>query len=166
MAGKPVKPFPTTGATAGLFLFLHPLLDPVFFHVLKVLDHTGMMGDTVNDVDVSEISKPAAGKVIALKTPPHPLFCGALPKTVLALHTGGENVTGETTVAANFFNWKAGLLRDSFQLPRIIYPTGQIVGACPAIEPTYADKLVYITIHNHYPPSLLTKINWVGLGTF
>jgi hypothetical protein len=148
LAGKPVQPFPTTRATAGLFLFLHPLLDPVFFHVLKVLDHMGMMGYAVNYMDVSEVSEPATGKLITLKTPPHPLFCGALPKTVLALHAGGENVTGETTVAPDFFNWKAGILRDPFQLPKIIYPAGQIVGACPAIEPTYADKLAYITIHN------------------
>lgn len=100
------------------------MLDPVFFHVLKVLNHTGMMGDTVNDMDVSEASKPAAGKLIALKTPPHPLFRGAPPKTVLALHTGGDDITGETTVAPDFFDWKAGILRDPFQLPRIIYPRG------------------------------------------
>jgi hypothetical protein len=86
----------------------------MLLHVLKVINHLGMMGNTVDNMNIGKIFKPLARKVRALKTPGNFMLASTLAKAVRALLAEGHYSVRKTTVTANFFRGYSVLLGDPF----------------------------------------------------
>jgi hypothetical protein len=102
--GKPVQSFPALGAAPGSFLLFYPSFNPVFLHILQVVNDMSMVRNAINNVDFGEIPQPLAGKVRALKTPGHFFLFGTTAEAVPTLQAEGYYPVREAAITANFFD--------------------------------------------------------------
>jgi hypothetical protein len=109
-AGKPVQSFPALGAAPGSFLLFYPSFNPVFLHILQVVNDMSMVRNAINNVDFGEIPQPLARKVRALKTPGHLFLFGTLAEAVPTLQAEGYDPVREAAITANFFDGDAVFL--------------------------------------------------------
>jgi len=91
--GKPIEPLSTGYAGSCFFLFLHALLNPMFLHITQILNHVGMVRNTIDNVNLFEMVKSLTGKFITFKTPRHILLFRTLPKAVNAFSTSGKYIS-------------------------------------------------------------------------
>ena len=146
--GRPVQPLPALRATVSFFLFFHPLLDPVCFHVSQVVNHMSMMRDAVLDMNIQEVLQPCTGKFIALETPRYLLFCGTASEPVSAFHAMGHNPVGQAAVTADFFNGNTGPFGCLPQFFYVIFPACEVARAYPAIKPANSSHLCFVLLQS------------------
>jgi hypothetical protein len=91
-------------------LIFSPSLDVMLVHIPQILNDMGMVGNAIDNVNISELIQPLAGEFIALKTPRNVLLIGALTKAVPALLTMREYSFRETSITANFPCGNTGFL--------------------------------------------------------
>jgi hypothetical protein len=119
----------------------------VFFHVLQVVDHMGVMRNAVLNVNIEKVFQSYAGKLIALETPRYILPGGAAPEPVSAFYAMRHYCVREAAVAANFFNGNTGPAGSLLQFFGIVFPGGEITRAYPAIQPADSGYLSCILFH-------------------
>ena len=98
----PVKHLATARASRLPVLLFYPFLDSVVLHELQVFDDPFMMPDTVHQVDFGKILQAFAREFRTLEAPGHLLLRGAAAETVAAVATGGVDMVGKASIAANF----------------------------------------------------------------
>lgn len=121
LAGKPIEFLSALWALPCARLFLNPSLDSMLLHVLQLLNHMFMVGDTIDDVSVPEVPQPLTGKLGTIKTPGYVFFRGTLTKSMPALHAVRRYPLRETAVAANPFDGNPFFPGELLQLLSIVY---------------------------------------------
>jgi hypothetical protein len=79
-------------------------------HIPQILNDMAMVGNAIDNVNISELIQPLAGEFIALKTPRNVLLLRAWTKAVPALLTSREYSFRETPITANFSHGNTGFL--------------------------------------------------------
>ena len=98
----PVKLFAAARARSLPVLLFYPFLDSVVLHELQVFDDLFMMPDTVHLVDFGKIFQALAREFRTSEAPGHLFLRGAAAETVAAVATGGVDMVGKASIAANF----------------------------------------------------------------
>lgn len=75
-----------------------------------------MVGDAVLNMNILEVFQTLTGKILALKTPAHPVLPGAVSKTSFAFDAGDHDLIRVTPAAANLFGSKTHFLSPLVEL--------------------------------------------------
>jgi len=145
--GMPIHGYPALRAPAFCLLLCNPGLDPLLSHVLQILDHMLMVGDPIDNMNISKIPQPLTWKVAALKTPGYLFLRSALAEPVFAYLTGGEYRVRQAAITTNLVRGDPRFTVNLLHLFSVVQSMCQVSRARAAVNPADPNAFAYILLH-------------------